>query len=80
LGYAEKTELKDNSVDLVVVAEALHWLEIDKFFAECDRILKPGGVIAVSMKITSKCCSVGYITRMDLLHSILQKLRNYLMN
>jgi ubiquinone/menaquinone biosynthesis C-methylase UbiE len=76
LGYAEKTELKDNSVDLVVVAEALHWLEIDKFFAECDRILKPGGVIAV----TSKCCSVGYITRMDLLHSILQKLRNYLMN
>ena len=35
------------SVDLVTVAQALHWLEIDPFYAEVRRVLKPDGVLAV---------------------------------
>jgi SAM-dependent methyltransferase len=34
-------------VDLVTVAQALHWLPLTAFFAEVQRVLAPGGLIAV---------------------------------
>ncbi|MEW9900125.1 class I SAM-dependent methyltransferase [Chitinivorax sp. PXF-14] len=43
---AEHTSLPDASVDLLTVAQALHWFDIERFFAEAQRVLKPGGVIA----------------------------------
>jgi SAM-dependent methyltransferase len=43
---AEATSLGEASVDAVVVAQALHWFDRDRFFAECDRVLRPGGVLA----------------------------------
>jgi SAM-dependent methyltransferase len=39
--------LHDASVDLVTVAQALHWLDLERFYAEVRRVLKPGGVLAV---------------------------------
>lgn len=36
----------DASVDLVTVAQAIHWFDLGKFYAEAKRVLKPGGVIA----------------------------------
>ncbi|MFT4075269.1 MAG: methyltransferase domain-containing protein [Asticcacaulis sp.] len=39
--------LPDGSADLVTVAQALHWFDLDAFYAEVRRTLKPGGVIAV---------------------------------
>jgi len=44
---AEKTSLKNNSVDLITVAQALHWFDIDAFSAEVLRVLKSQGVLAV---------------------------------
>lgn len=44
---AEEVELADRSIDLVTVANAVHWFDINKFFFEVQRVLKPGGVIAV---------------------------------
>lgn len=44
---AESSGLDDASVDLVTVAQALHWFDIPGFFAEADRVLKKGGVLAV---------------------------------
>ena len=41
------TGLESGSVDLVTVAQALHWFDLDKFYAEVRRVLKPEGVIAV---------------------------------
>jgi len=38
---------KDSSVDLVTAAQCVHWFDHDKFFKEIDRILKPGGTIAI---------------------------------
>ncbi|XP_030937430.1 putative methyltransferase DDB_G0268948 [Quercus lobata] len=38
----------ENSVDLVTVAEAVHWFELPKFYSIVTRLLrKPGGVIAI---------------------------------
>lgn len=44
---AEEAPLADHSVDLVTVAQALHWFDIDRFYREVRRVLKPGGVLAV---------------------------------
>jgi ubiquinone/menaquinone biosynthesis C-methylase UbiE len=44
---AEKTNLEDRSVDLITVAQAVHWFDFDKFYAEVKRVLKENGVIAV---------------------------------
>lgn len=44
---AEKTGLPDGSVDLVTAAQAFHWFDRDRFRAECARILRPGGRVAL---------------------------------
>ncbi len=43
---AERTALEPASVDLVTVAQALHWFDAPRFFEEVRRVLKPGGVWA----------------------------------
>lgn len=43
---AEQSSLADGSVDLAIVAQALHWFDVDAFHAEVRRVLRPGGVIA----------------------------------
>jgi ubiquinone/menaquinone biosynthesis C-methylase UbiE len=44
---AEQSGLPDKSVGLVTVAQAIHWFDFDRFYAEVRRVLKPGGMIAV---------------------------------
>ncbi|MDX1672399.1 MAG: class I SAM-dependent methyltransferase, partial [Balneolaceae bacterium] len=43
---AEDCSLDDASVDLVTVAQALHWFDFYAFYAEVKRVLKEGGVFA----------------------------------
>ena len=43
---AERSELADASVDLVTVAQALHWFDVDAFYAEARRVARPGAVLA----------------------------------
>ena len=43
---AEASPLDDASADLVTVAQALHWFDRDRFFAEAERVLRPGGLLA----------------------------------
>jgi len=43
---AEQCGLPDHSVELVTVAQAMHWFDFDRFYAEVKRVLKPGGVLA----------------------------------
>lgn len=44
---AEEHFLQPESVDLVVVAQALHWFDTAAFFENVDRVLTPGGMLAV---------------------------------
>lgn len=44
---AEQCGLEDRSVDLVTAAQAVHWFDRPRFWAEARRVLRPKGVIAV---------------------------------
>lgn len=43
---AERSPLAPASMDLVCVAQALHWFDLEQFWPELDRVLKPDGVFA----------------------------------
>jgi SAM-dependent methyltransferase len=45
---AEDSGIDSRSVDLIMVAQALHWFDLDRFYAEAQRVLKPDGVLAAS--------------------------------
>ena len=45
---AERTRFADASFDAVCVAQALHWFDVERFYAEVKRVLRPQGVILVT--------------------------------
>jgi SAM-dependent methyltransferase len=47
LGREDESGLAGASADLVTCAQAVHWLDLDAFYAEVRRVLRPGGAIAV---------------------------------
>jgi len=44
--WVEAPPLPDHSVDLVTVAQALHWLDLPAFYRAVERVVRPGGAIA----------------------------------
>ncbi len=44
---AEYSGLESGSVDLITVAQALHWFDLPGFMQEAQRVMRPGGVLAV---------------------------------
>ena len=44
---AEAVSLEAGSVDLVTVAIAVHWFDLEAFYQHVKRILVPGGILAV---------------------------------
>jgi SAM-dependent methyltransferase len=44
---AEASGIGSSTLDLVTVAQALHWFDIPAFFAEALRVLKPRGIVAL---------------------------------
>jgi len=43
---AERTSLTPQSIDLITIAQAIHWFDFDTFYKEVKRIARPGAVIA----------------------------------
>lgn len=43
---AEETTIRSGTVDLIAVAQALHWFDHDRFYAEVRRVATPGAAIA----------------------------------
>jgi SAM-dependent methyltransferase len=46
-GKAEATGLRDGSIDLISAGQALHWFHLEAARMEFQRILKPGGWVAI---------------------------------
>ena len=44
---AEALPLRDSSLDVLTVAQGIHWFDRPRFYAEARRTLRPGGVLAV---------------------------------
>ena len=47
---AEKTDFDNGKFDLIIVAQAIHWFDFEKFYAEVKRTAKDN----------AKLCVVGY--------------------
>lgn len=47
VALAEQSGLESSSCDLVTVAQALHWFDLPRFYAEVRRVLRPDGLLAV---------------------------------
>lgn len=45
-GSAEDPPLADDSIDLITVAQALHWFDRPTFWTTCRRVLKTNGILA----------------------------------
>lgn len=45
---AENSGIQSGTIDLIMVAQALHWFDLARFYAEARRALKPNGVVAAS--------------------------------
>ena len=45
---AENSGIGSETIDLIMVAQALHWFDLDRFYEEARRVLKPGGILAAS--------------------------------
>jgi SAM-dependent methyltransferase len=44
---AERSAIASRSMDVLTVAQALHWFDRDAFYTEARRVLRPGGLLAV---------------------------------
>jgi SAM-dependent methyltransferase len=59
LGRAEALPVEAESADVLTVAQAAHWLGIERFYEEARRIVKPGGILALfsygRMEIEAPC-------------------------
>jgi Methylase involved in ubiquinone/menaquinone biosynthesis len=44
---ASHSGLATHSVDMVTVAQALHWFDLDTFYPEATRVVRPGGAVVV---------------------------------
>ncbi len=47
VALAEQSGIAGASVDLITVAQAAHWFDLDRFYAEVRRVLAPDGVIGI---------------------------------
>lgn len=45
---AENSGIGSEKIDLIMVAQALHWFDLERFYQEAGRVLKPDGVLAAS--------------------------------
>jgi SAM-dependent methyltransferase len=46
---AENSGIESETIDLIMVAQALHWFDLNGFYAEVQRVLKPAGVLTASV-------------------------------
>lgn len=70
-GTAEELPFPDASVDLLTAASAAHWFDKSRFLAEANRVLKPGGCVALLgfMDNNTRLCYKDCGERLDLIYA-----------
>ena len=70
-GTAEATGLPDACCDLVTAGQAFHWFDPRAAHAECRRILRPGGGVALvwNTRDTSQCAFLAAYERLLMNHA-----------
>jgi ubiquinone/menaquinone biosynthesis C-methylase UbiE len=71
VALAESSGLASAEFDLVTVAQALHWFEVEQFYAEARRVLRPGGLLAVwCYGLCELGAGLGNVELQDYYHSV----------
>ena len=60
---AERSALRTRSADLVTVAQALHWLDLEPFYAEVRRVLVPGGRVVFVDHVVAPPHTLKYVVQ-----------------
>lgn len=62
---AEDIEREAESLDLIVVAQALHWLDLQRFIPKMNKLLKANGTFAFSAYGPEiSCCQYPQVTKL----------------
>lgn len=60
LGSAESLAVESHTVDLITVAQAAHWFDLPRFYAEVRRVARPGAAVVLlcygSPRLSSQPC------------------------
>ena len=78
---AEKTSFPDHTIDLITVAQAIHWFDFESFYEEVRRVAKPGALFAAwtysLLKLTPAVNEVINHFYLDITHPYWDKHRDY---
>ncbi|XP_070561251.1 putative methyltransferase DDB_G0268948 [Ptychodera flava] len=80
VGSCEAIPVDALSVDLITVGTAVHWFDLDKFYKEVDRVLKPGGALAIYTYNDTQAEIEGDAEKSDEITTMLRKLENETMS
>ena len=47
ISRAEQTPFREKQFDLITVGQALHWIDVNEFYSEVNRVAKSNGLLAV---------------------------------
>jgi len=71
-GFSTATALPDSCADIVVISQALHWMDPIPTFTEVVRILRPGGIFAAidhdwppTFNLEAEACFREYFSRIE---------------
>jgi SAM-dependent methyltransferase len=73
VGTAEGIPLNDHSVDVVLVAQAWHWVDLDQAVPEVARVLSPGGRLGLIWNLRDE--SVEWVDRLGTLIGAREEMR-----
>ena len=66
---AEQLPPRVQGVHVVTVAQAMHWLDWEAFYAQLDRVLLPGGLLVVCLLCACACVFGGVGADTDAMHT-----------
>lgn len=69
--------VKAGSVDMITAAEACHWMDMDQFFRESARILKPNGTLSYWFYLDPVFVGYPEATKLNLEFSYESSVKNY---